>query len=153
MECSETNTEARVPLMAAIRAHPGSLLLIIGLRLSELVGFYVVILFALSYATENLGISNSTMLAGNIIVAALAFLSLPTFYVLSDRIGRRPVFIAGAVLGVVLAFHYCWALDTGSVMYPWPLSCSQTAVTTSWSAYSSRSLPRCSARSKGETTS
>lgn len=65
--------------------------------------------FALSYATgEHIGIDRGTMLLVPVFSNALGLLSIPLFALLSDRVGRKPVFITGALLA-------------GATMYPYSL--------------------------------
>jgi MHS family shikimate/dehydroshikimate transporter-like MFS transporter len=115
----EEHVVAKAPLLGAIKENPKAFLLIIGMRLSELVGFYTVTVFALSYATKDLGIGKSTMLTANMIGAVVSIAAIPLFAALSDRIGRRPVFIGGAVAGVVLAFPFFWGVETTTPALIW----------------------------------
>lgn len=110
---------AKAPLLGAIKENPKGFLLIIGMRLSELVGFYTVTVFALSYATTKLGVSKPTMLIANMIGAVVSIAAIPLFAALSDRIGRRRVFLFGAVMGMVLAFPFFWGVQTTTPVLIW----------------------------------
>jgi len=70
--------------------------------------------FAVSYATSQLGVDKQTML--NVIMATcvLAFPMHMLFGALSDKIGRRPVYIFGALCAAALAFPFFWLLESGS---------------------------------------
>jgi MFS family permease len=65
--------------------------------------FYVATVFALAYAT---------MLRCILITAALGFVSKPIYGALSDRIGRRPIYLAGSLIGTLVTFPFFWALET-----------------------------------------
>lgn len=72
--------------------------------------------FGLAYATaEGIGLSRTTMLWVAIAANAVALFSQPLYGMLSDRIGRKPVFIGGAVLSAVGIFGYFGAIGTGNV--------------------------------------
>ena len=71
--------------------------------------------WALSYATgANVGLSKSTMLWVGVVANAVALPSIPLWAMLSDRIGRRPVFIFGAVGSAVAMYFYLGAIGTGN---------------------------------------
>jgi MHS family shikimate/dehydroshikimate transporter-like MFS transporter len=110
---------ARMPLIGAIRENPKAFLIIIGMRLSELVGFYTVTVFALNFATKQLGVDTSTMLIGNMIAAAVSVYTIPLFAALSDSIGHRKVYLFGAIMGVGLAFPYFWCIETVDPLVIW----------------------------------
>src|SRR5829696_6039969 len=115
-EVKETHTEAQAPILDVFRSNAKNILLIAGMRLAINTTFYASTVFALSYATANLGISNSAMLTCILITAALGFVVKPLYGLLSDRIGRRPIYAAGSIIGALLAFPFFWALETRSVI-------------------------------------
>ena len=59
------------------------------------------------------------MLTGVIIAAAIGLFTIPLCGALSDRVGRRPVYLAGAVVSLVLAFPFFWLLDTKEPVLIW----------------------------------
>jgi MFS transporter, MHS family, shikimate and dehydroshikimate transport protein len=63
--------------------------------------------------------SEGTMLTGVIIAAAIGLLTIPLWGALSDRIGRRPVYMAGAVVSLLWAFPFFGLLDTQSPVLVW----------------------------------
>jgi MFS transporter, MHS family, shikimate and dehydroshikimate transport protein len=108
----ETHTEARMPIIEVIRTYPKQLLLAIGMYLSITVTFYVVSVFSLAYANTQLGMSRSMVLAlamlASIFLVATALLG----GALSDRIGRRPIFLGGTSFIALMAFPFFWLMDT-----------------------------------------
>jgi MFS transporter, MHS family, shikimate and dehydroshikimate transport protein len=58
-------------------------------------------------------------LAVGVARAAIELAAIPMYGALSDRIGRRPVYLFGAVMTAVLAFPLFWMLDTGSPPLVW----------------------------------
>ncbi|MBV8083963.1 MAG: MHS family MFS transporter [Chloroflexi bacterium] len=102
------------PVIEVIRTSWRSLLLIMVLRFAESVPFFMVTVFAVSYATGQLGVSRQTMLSVIMICCVIAFPMHGLFGALSDRVGRRPIYIFGAVAAAALAFPFFYLLQSGS---------------------------------------
>jgi len=115
----ETGNTARIPLLDAIRAHPRNILLSMGARLAENGFFYIYSVFALVYVTEQLKLPRSLILTGVLLATACELLTIPAFGALSDRIGRRPVYIGGALFSALFAFPFFWLLDTQQTSLVW----------------------------------
>jgi MHS family shikimate/dehydroshikimate transporter-like MFS transporter len=113
------HSEARRPIVEVMRTYPKEVLLAIGARIAENGSFYVYTVFALVYATQKVGIDRQTMLNGILIGAACMLLAIPLYGALSDRIGRRPVYLFGAILTALFAYPLFWLLDTGSTPRVW----------------------------------
>jgi len=114
-----TGQEAQMPILDAIRAHPRNILLAMGARLAENGFFYVYSVFALVYVTEQLQLPRSTILNGVLIATVCELIAIPFFGALSDRIGRRPVYIFGAAFSAVFSFPFFWLLDTQRPLCIW----------------------------------
>jgi MFS family permease len=110
--------EAR-PLMTAVRRYRRSILLAMGMRVAENGLFYVYTVFVLSYGPSALGVSRQTMLWGVTLAALLGLVAIPSFGALSDRLGRRPVYLFGAVFSLAYAFPFFWLLETRSPAVIW----------------------------------
>ncbi|EME65544.1 shikimate transporter [Rhodococcus ruber BKS 20-38] len=106
----------RIPLLEALTQHPKAFLQIIGLRFVELFSMYIVTTFALSYSTNELGMERSFMLNVGLLVGALGMVTIPAFAWLSDRYGRRRVYMLGSALGAVCAFPFFAMLEGGSMI-------------------------------------
>jgi MHS family shikimate/dehydroshikimate transporter-like MFS transporter len=115
-EVKVTHTEARAPIIDVFRANAKNILLIMGMCLAINTTYYGATVFALSYAMEQLGIASSTMLTAILVTAALGFIAKPIYGALSDRIGRRPVYAAGSIMGALVAFPFYLALESRSVI-------------------------------------
>jgi len=102
-----------LPLFEAIRKHPRNVLLAMGARMAENVFFYFFTVFALSYGTERLGLSRTTVLNAVLFGATIHLFAIPLFGALSDRIGRRPVYLGGAVFLGAFAFPFFWIMELG----------------------------------------
>ncbi|MGB3485825.1 MAG: MFS transporter [Mycobacterium sp.] len=76
----------------------------------------IMMVFGLAFATSpEIGVDRSTMLWVSVLANALAVVTIPIAAAVSDRIGRRPVWVAGALSCSVLVFVYFWAISTGNV--------------------------------------
>ncbi|MDT0381087.1 MFS transporter [Streptomyces sp. DSM 42041] len=104
----------RHPLRDVFRDHRRPLLITIGMRIASDVSYYTFALFSITYVTQQLGADRSLVLNGVIIASAVQLLAIPAFAVLSDRVGRRPVYLAGAVIVGVWGFAFFPLLDTES---------------------------------------
>ncbi len=71
--------------------------------------------FTLSYAVNTAHISRSFMLTVLVLANVVALAAIPLLASLSDRIGRKPVFIAGALGCAVMIWPYIWAISQGNL--------------------------------------
>jgi metabolite-proton symporter len=106
-------TPSRAPLLEVIREYPREILVGMGMRFAQNVLFYIFTVFALSYGEKTLGYSKGTMLLGLATAATVGLFSIPAFGALSDRLGRRPVYLAGAIISLLYAFPFFWLLGRG----------------------------------------
>ena len=107
------------PLLTAIRDYRRNLLLAMGMRVAENGLFYIYTVFVLSYGPTALGVTRGTMLWGVTLAAATGLVAIPCFGALSDRVGRRPVYLFGAVFSLLYAVPFFWLLDTRSQPLIW----------------------------------
>ncbi len=114
---SETQGAGRaepIPILGVLRRHPGNVVLAMGARFAENACFYIFSVFVLTYATMELKLEKATILNGVLVASFVQFLVIPLFGVLSDHLGRRPVYLAGALGLVLFAFPFFWMIDTKS---------------------------------------
>lgn len=111
-EMARQEMAARSPIIETLRDHWVRLLLAIGSRAGEGVIFYVFSLFLLIYGPQHLGITRSVGLTAVIMGAIVGVFSIPFFGWLSDRIGRVPVVIGGAVGAAIWSVVYFLLLHT-----------------------------------------
>jgi metabolite-proton symporter len=106
----------RSPVLEVIREHPKQILLAAGAFFVVNGSFYVMITGMLDYGTRDLGLSRSAMLAAVLISSVAQIFILPAWSAFSDRVGRRPVYLAGAVLLGLWAFPMFWLVDTRNIV-------------------------------------
>jgi MFS transporter, MHS family, shikimate and dehydroshikimate transport protein len=104
---------SRAPLLEVLRQHPREVLVGMGMRFAQNVLFYIFTVFALSYGEKSLGYTKGTMLLGLATAATVGLFTIPLFGALSDRIGRRPVYLAGAIVSLLYAVPFFWLLGRG----------------------------------------
>ncbi|WP_081236367.1 MFS transporter [Streptomyces viridosporus] len=114
----QTATEGvvRLPLVVLAREHWADVLRVVaGALIASVSTIFTV--WALAYATSDaVGMSRSSMLWVGALANVVALAAIPLWAALSDRVGRRPVFLVGAVGSAVTMFLYLWAISTGN--YP-----------------------------------
>ncbi|MGH3146834.1 MAG: MFS transporter [Rubrobacter sp.] len=111
----ETGTEARMPVLDVLRVYPKQVALAVGASLANQVVGYIVLAYLLSYGTQVLGLSSTVLLVIVSIAAAVCIFFLVGYGALSDRLGRRRVFLGGTTVLAVMSFPFFWLVDTGSV--------------------------------------
>ncbi|MFJ3800770.1 MFS transporter [Streptomyces sp. NPDC090088] len=111
-----TEGVVRLPLVTLVRHHWADVLRVIGGALIASVSTIFTV-WALAYATsDSVGMSRTSMLWVGALANLVALGAIPAWATLSDRIGRRPVYLIGAVGSAAAMFGYLWAISTGS--YP-----------------------------------
>ena len=118
-QVKESGTEANMPIMDVFRTYPKNVFLAMGMRVAENGTFYITTVFVLTYITTTLGLEQNTGLTGVIIASAIGLVTIPTFGALSDRVGRKPVYLFGAVFSVLFAFPFFWLMNTEVAVLIW----------------------------------
>lgn len=111
-EAKEKDEVVKVPLFELIKGHPRTLVLVTGMSLFTMVNTMINV-FTLAYGTEVSGIPRGEMLLFISVANLVAVFTLPMWAHLSDRYGRKPLFIAGSVAQIVLIFAFLGALANG----------------------------------------
>jgi MHS family proline/betaine transporter-like MFS transporter len=112
----ESGEVSTAPLREAVTTSWRPILQIIGLVIVHNVGFYVVFTFLPSYFTKTLGFTKTDAFVSITVASIVALVLILPLGELSDRIGRKPLLIAGAVGFAVLAYPLFWLLNAGSLV-------------------------------------
>ncbi|WP_349730340.1 MFS transporter [Peribacillus frigoritolerans] len=112
-ELKETGKEVKLPIVELFRAYPKSILIAFGARIGETVSFNLFNVFVISYVNTKLGLSSNVALTGVFVASAVAVVVSPLFGALSDRIGRKPVYLFGTSFLVLFAFPFFSLVNSG----------------------------------------
>ena len=107
------------PILEVIRRYPKNVLLAMGARVAENAFFYFLSVFVLNYAVHNLGIEKKVVLDAILVGTICHLVATPMFGALSDRVGRRPVYLGGAIFLAAYAFPFFWLLETCTTQGVW----------------------------------
>ena len=102
------------PILEVFRRYPREVLTAMGARLAENVSYYIFTIVITTYATKRLGLASSTVLGAVLIGAAVHLVTIPLWGALSDRVGRRPLYLLGAAGVGLWSFVFVALLDTRS---------------------------------------
>ncbi len=100
------------PALEALRRHPRNFFVVLGARMAENGLGYFFPVFGLSYVINTVGVPRADALSALMLAFVIELFTLLGFAALSDRIGRRPVYMFGALSGVALAFPFFWMVGT-----------------------------------------
>ncbi|MNJ94537.1 Inner membrane metabolite transport protein YhjE [compost metagenome] len=112
LQMKAKNELSKQPVLDAILKNPRAFLTAIGLKISEVSWVYILTVFIVVHATNNLQLPKSLILDGILYAALVEVITIPLFGLLSDKIGRRPMYIWGALFTLALAFPLFTLLDT-----------------------------------------
>lgn len=107
----------RFPVLETIKRHPKDLLIGLGARITEISWIYVITIFGLSYAVTSLGLPRSLVLGAIALGAVGELITIPLFGALSDRVGRRPIYLLGCLAAIALSFPIFWAIGTRDPLF------------------------------------
>jgi metabolite-proton symporter len=118
-QVKESGTESNMPIVDVVKQHPRNLLVAMGMRIAENGVFYLFTVFVLAYGEETLKLGKTTMLTGVAIAAAIGLFTVPLWGSLSDRFGRKPVYMAGALFSLAFAFPFFALVGTKEPVLIW----------------------------------
>ncbi|MET7859879.1 MFS transporter [Streptomyces sp. NPDC005318] len=109
-----TSAAEKMPLVAVLRHHWRDVLIAMGARMAENISYYVITAFILVYATVAADLSRQTALNAVLIASAIHFAVIPVWGALSDRFGRKPIYLIGAVGVGLWMFPFFALIDSSS---------------------------------------
>jgi metabolite-proton symporter len=93
----QSGVAEKAPILTVLSHYKREVLVAMGARIAENVSFYLLTAFSLSYLINAQGAESSFTLNALVIASAVHLVTIPLWGALSDRIGRRPVYLFGAV--------------------------------------------------------
>jgi metabolite-proton symporter len=104
----EKITTKHQPLLEVIRRYPREVFLAMGMRLAENIAYYLFTVISITYLTTYAGSSaDKGMILGALVIGSVVqFAVIPMIGALSDRVGRRPLYLVGAVGVAVWSFVF-----------------------------------------------
>jgi MHS family shikimate/dehydroshikimate transporter-like MFS transporter len=110
----ENQSESPFPVLELFRNYQRIVVLATGMRIAENGSFYLATVFVLSYAESHLSLPRSVPLFGVILSAIIGLFTVPCYAALSDRVGRRPLYLTGALFILIFAYPFFWLLNSRS---------------------------------------
>jgi metabolite-proton symporter len=111
-EVGQQKPKLRLPAFEAIRRHPRNFLVVIGARMAENGLGYLFPVFGLSYVINTLHMPKSVAITGVLLGNLFEIFGIAFFSWLSDKIGRRPVYMGGALFSAIFAFPFFMLVGT-----------------------------------------
>ena len=104
-------TASHLPLLEVIKTYPKEVLIAMGMRMAENISYYIFTVISITYVTTYLEADKDLILEMLLIGAAIQFVLIPVIGALSDRVGRRPLYLVGAAGVGVWGFVFFGLLD------------------------------------------
>jgi MFS family permease len=106
----------QTPILEVFRKQPKEILLSALLRMSEQAPFYIFTAFVFAYGVTTLKMPRDLILSAVLVGSCVSFITIPLSGHISDRIGRKKMYMIGALLTGVFGFLYFGMLDSA---VPW----------------------------------
>ncbi|MEZ2720573.1 MFS transporter [Paenalcaligenes hominis] len=113
-EAKRTGDVSRLPLIETLKTHKREVLIAVGAKVVETAPFYIFSTYVVSYATGALSFSRIEVLNAVTIATLVTTLCIPLMGLWSDYIGRKRLFIMGAIVMALYAFPYFMLLNSDS---------------------------------------
>ena len=107
----------RRPMLEVLKRQPKEVILSALARMAEQAPFYIFTAFVFSYATGQLDVTRDFLLAAVMCASLVSFFTIPIFGHLSDRMGRRRIYLFGAFVTGIFGFAYFGMLSSGSAAW------------------------------------
>jgi MFS family permease len=109
----ETKKIERTPIVEVFKKQPLEILLSALVRMAEQAPFYIFTAFVFAYGTTTLHMSRNLILTAVLVASCVSFVTIPLSGHISDKIGRRKMYLIGAAVTGLFGFLYFGMLDTG----------------------------------------
>jgi MFS transporter, MHS family, shikimate and dehydroshikimate transport protein len=111
----EGKKTAKMPVLEALSKYRRETVIAVGLKITEVAWVGILTVFAVTYLTQQLGMQRSVVLDAITLATLIELFVMPLAGWLSDLIGRRTIYLAGTVFGILLAFPIFWLFETRDV--------------------------------------
>ncbi|WP_342713116.1 MFS transporter [Bradyrhizobium sp. B124] len=111
-DVKERNEVSKLPIAEVLLKDWKNFLIAVGLKVTEVAWVYILTVFVVFYAASRLNLPRALILDAVLYAALLELITVPLFGLLSDRIGRKPMYAAGALFSALAAFPLFYLLDT-----------------------------------------
>lgn len=115
-EVQESGKAPKVPLFHTLKYHWKEVLITSGAKFVETAPFYIFGTFIVGYATEKLGLKFENIMLIVMASAVLTTMLIPLYGKLSDRVGRKKLYLIGAFAMFLYIFPYFWLLEQKSTL-------------------------------------
>ncbi|CAH0291075.1 Proline/betaine transporter [Peribacillus sp. Bi134] len=112
----ESGEVPKLPIVETLKNYWREVIIAVGAKVVETAPFYIFSTFVVSYATSNLGFSRTATLTAVMIATIITTILIPFMGMLSDKMGRKKLFIGGTIGMALFAFPYFWLLQQKSVL-------------------------------------
>ncbi len=113
-KAKEKGEIAKLPVVDTFRYHWKEVLISTGAKVVETAPFYIFGTFIVSYATEQLDFSRTVTLNAVTIATIITTILIPIMGSISDKIGRKKLYVGGTILMMLYAFPYFWLIHQES---------------------------------------
>lgn len=116
-ELLATNQTSKKPLGEAMKKETKGIWLVVGMRLAENSAFYLYTTFSVVYIMDRFGPDLANQGSFSVLIAsAIGIFAVPLWAILSDKIGRKPLYLFGSIGGLLFFPLYFVMTDTGSAL-------------------------------------
>lgn len=103
--------DSHLPILEVVKTYPREVFIAMGMRMAENISYYIFTVISITYVTTYLDGDRDDILHVLLIGAAVQFAVIPVLGALSDRVGRRPLYLVGAIGVGVWGFVFFNLLD------------------------------------------
>jgi MFS family permease len=111
-EVVNNNRIEEAPVLEVLKKQPREILLSALARMAEQAPFYIFTAFIFAYAVGTLHMSRNFVLTAVLVASCISFVTIPLSGHISDRIGRRKMYLIGAAVTGLFGFLYFGMVDT-----------------------------------------
>ncbi|WP_166626994.1 MFS transporter [Jeotgalicoccus sp. S0W5] len=111
-EAAKKNEVRQLPIVEIFKKHPKEVLITSGAKFVETGPFYIFTTFIVGYGVATLDVSFEFMMLSIMAVSVGTTIMIPIMGSLSDKIGRRKMFLVGAVAMLIYGFPYFYIVNT-----------------------------------------